>query len=49
MSVAMPSKTGEPRRDPELKRKHGWRWFWVGSALFWVVVALWLSGIGVAK
>lgn len=34
----MPSENQEPRRDPELKRK-AWLAVFVGSALFWVVVA----------
>ncbi len=35
----MPSGNQEPRRDPELKRKARLAVF-LGSALFWVVVAL---------
>ena len=35
----MPSGNQEPRRDPELKRK-AWLAVFLGSALFWVVVAL---------
>ncbi len=35
----MPSGNKEPRRDPELKRK-AWLAVFLGSALFWVVVAL---------
>ncbi|AAX65615.1 hypothetical protein Q786_06625 [Salmonella enterica subsp. enterica serovar Agona str. 24249] len=39
MRLVMPSENQEPRRDPELKRK-AWLAVFVGSALFWVVVAL---------
>ncbi|EGK9779282.1 YmiA family putative membrane protein [Escherichia coli] len=39
MKLAMPSGNQEPRRDPELKRK-AWLAVFLGSALFWVVVAL---------
>ncbi|NDO83597.1 YmiA family putative membrane protein [Citrobacter sp. NCU1] len=39
MRLAMSSGNQEQRRDPELKRK-AWRMVFVGSALFWVVVAL---------
>ncbi|ABX21151.1 hypothetical protein SARI_01249 [Salmonella enterica subsp. arizonae serovar 62:z4,z23:-] len=39
MRSVMPSENHEPRRDPELKRK-AWLAVFVGSALFWVVVAL---------
>ncbi|POT59176.1 YmiA family putative membrane protein [Citrobacter amalonaticus] len=39
MRSAMPSGNQEPRRDPELKRK-AWFTVFLGSALFWVVVAL---------
>ncbi|AXM03177.1 YmiA family putative membrane protein [Escherichia fergusonii] len=35
----MPSGNQQPRRDPELKRK-AWLAVFLGSALFWVVVAL---------
>lgn len=35
----MPSGNQEPRRNPELKRK-AWLAVFLGSALFWVVVAL---------
>ncbi|VEB84003.1 Uncharacterised protein [Citrobacter koseri] len=35
----MPSGNQEPRRDPELKRK-AWLAVFLGSALFWVVIAL---------
>lgn len=35
----MPSGNQEPRRDPELKRKSLAGGF-LGSALFWVVIAL---------
>ncbi len=48
----MPSGNQEPRRDPELKRK-AWLAVFLGSALFWVVVALliwkvWFVGRGTA-
>ncbi|EAA7136370.1 YmiA family putative membrane protein [Salmonella enterica] len=39
MRLVMPSENQEPRRDLELKRK-AWLAVFVGSALFWVVVAL---------
>ncbi|EBL0524545.1 YmiA family putative membrane protein [Salmonella enterica] len=39
MRSVMPSENPEPRRDPGLKRK-AWLAVFVGSALFWVVVAL---------
>ena len=39
----MPSGNQEPRRDPELKRK-AWLAVFLGSALFWVVVALLMVG-----
>ncbi|EFC7413901.1 YmiA family putative membrane protein [Escherichia coli] len=39
MRLAMPSGNQELRRDPELKRK-AWLAVFLGSALFWVVVAL---------
>lgn len=35
----MPSGSEEPQRDPALKRK-AWLAVFLGSALFWVVVAL---------
>lgn len=35
----MPSENQEPRRDPEMKRK-AWLAVFLGSALFWVVIAL---------
>ncbi|HAG8355777.1 TPA: YmiA family putative membrane protein [Escherichia coli] len=35
----MPSGNQEPRRNPELKRK-AWLAVFLGSVLFWVVVAL---------
>ncbi|ELW1513210.1 YmiA family putative membrane protein [Salmonella enterica] len=38
MRLVMPSENQEPHRDPELKRK-AWLAVFVGSALFWVVVA----------
>ncbi|WP_081653585.1 YmiA family putative membrane protein [Metakosakonia massiliensis] len=37
--LAMPSGSEEPQRDPSLKRK-AWLAVFLGSALFWVVVAL---------
>lgn len=37
----MPSGNQEPRRNPELKRK-AWLAVFLGSALFWVVVALFI-------
>ncbi|CBG88485.1 YmiA family putative membrane protein [Citrobacter rodentium] len=39
MRSAMPSENQEPRRDPELKRK-AWLAVFLGSALFWLIVAL---------
>ncbi|HAT2284062.1 TPA: YmiA family putative membrane protein [Citrobacter freundii] len=39
MRSAMPSENQEPRRDPEMKRK-AWLAVFLGSALFWVVIAL---------
>jgi len=39
MGLAMPSGPPEPQRDPGLKRK-AWLAVFLGSALFWVVVAL---------
>ncbi|EAN2925113.1 YmiA family putative membrane protein [Salmonella enterica subsp. houtenae] len=39
MRLVMPSENQVPRRDPEFKRK-AWLAVFVGSALFWVVVAL---------
>ncbi|MDU6923948.1 YmiA family putative membrane protein [Franconibacter helveticus] len=39
MRLAMPSGSEEPRRDSDLKRK-AWMAVFLGSALFWVVVAL---------
>ncbi|ENV9111318.1 YmiA family putative membrane protein [Enterobacter hormaechei] len=39
MRLAMPSGSEEPQRDPVLKRK-AWLAVFLGSALFWVVVAL---------
>ena len=41
----MPSGNQEPRRDPELKRK-AWLAVFLGSALFWVVVALLIWKVG---
>ncbi len=38
-SLAMPSGSEEPQRDPALKRK-AWLAVFLVSALFWVVVAL---------
>ncbi len=35
----MPSGSEEPQRDPQLKRK-AWLAVFLGSAAFWVVVAL---------
>ena len=35
----MPSGSEEPQRDPQLKRK-AWLAVFLGSAVFWVVVAL---------
>ncbi len=35
----MPSGRDEPQREPELKRK-AWRAVFLGSALFWIVVAM---------
>lgn len=35
----MPSGSEEPQRDPNLKRK-AWTAVFVGSALFWIAVAL---------
>ncbi|HCT9382198.1 TPA: YmiA family putative membrane protein [Enterobacter hormaechei] len=39
MRLAMPSGSEEPQRDPALKRK-AWLAVFLGSALFWVGVAL---------
>ncbi|WP_312626626.1 YmiA family putative membrane protein [Scandinavium sp.] len=39
MRLAMPSGRDEPQREPELKRK-AWRAVFLGSALFWIVVAM---------
>ncbi|HAT6803662.1 TPA: YmiA family putative membrane protein [Citrobacter freundii] len=39
MRLVMPSENQEPRRDPEMKRK-AWLAVFLGSALFWVVIAL---------
>lgn len=41
----MPSGNQEPRRNPELKRK-AWLAVFLGSALFWVVVALLFGNCG---
>ncbi|MEB4673827.1 YmiA family putative membrane protein [Enterobacteriaceae bacterium G50] len=37
--LSMPSGTKDPQRDPHVKRK-AWASVFLGSALFWVVVAL---------
>ncbi|MEO3988888.1 YmiA family putative membrane protein [Pseudocitrobacter cyperus] len=37
--LSMPSGTNEPQRNPRLKRK-AWAVVFLGSALFWVAVAL---------
>ncbi|WP_213636862.1 YmiA family putative membrane protein [Escherichia coli] len=46
MRLAMPSGNQEPRRNPELKRKawlaKAWLAVFLGSVLFWVVVALFI-------
>ncbi|MDX6022470.1 YmiA family putative membrane protein [Scandinavium sp. V105_16] len=39
MRLAMPSGREEPQREAELKRK-AWLAVFLGSALFWVVVAV---------
>ena len=39
MRLAMPSGREEPQRDAELKRK-AWFAVFLGSAVFWVIVAL---------
>ncbi|HGY1165183.1 YmiA family putative membrane protein [Citrobacter freundii] len=39
MRLAMPSGNQPQRRDPALKRK-AWSTVFLGSAVFWIVVAL---------